>query len=255
MSIKYGEDVRVPKVLYKYRDWNEGLHKDILIKQELYFAKPSTFGDIDDTRECNLPTDYSDVNQESLHRHFYKIAERDNPNESITRKQDFAAYWAKNSPILDPIHRSQNEKEFIKDLDSVIGILSLSSLWNNDNLWNVFAKDGQGICVGFDGEKLFDDEEHFGTGDKVTYYEPNNIPKLTPFLLTSDDRIRQMLKVIFNLPMKYPDEKEYRISKMNIGNRNVKIPLNIFKEVVLGYNIPDRHKTEIVNFVKQNMPT
>lgn len=254
MSIEYGEDIKVPAVLYKYRDWDNVLHRDILIKQELYFAKPSTFGDIEYTRECNLPTDYSNVDEERLYRYFYNIAERECSNWSMDKINEFAEHWAKNTPLHDSKLRLQNEKEFIDDLDKVLGVLSLSPLWNNTNLWTFFANNGEGICVGFDGEKLFDDETHFGTGGKVQYYEPGNIPKLTPFLLTSDDRIRQMLKVIFSLPIKFYDEQEYRISKINIKNRNVKIPSDVIKEVVLGFNIPENYKNDIVNIVKKNIP-
>ena len=252
--MKYGEDVKVPEILYKYRDWYNELHREILLNQELYLAKPSTFGDIENTRECNLPTDYSDVNKTNLYRHFYKIADRDHPDWSKKEKEKYANHWSVNTPLHDVNHRSRCEKEFINDLDEVLGVLSLSALWDNKNLWSVFANSGKGICVGFDGEKLFGDYEHFGTGGPVQYYKPEDTPQLTPFLLTSEDRIQQMLKVIFSLPIKYKPEEEYRISKLYVKNRKVKVSKDVIREVILGFNISETDKQTIVLFLKTNLP-
>ena len=35
----------MPKTLLKYRDWNNEYHRNLLTKQEIYFAKPSEFND------------------------------------------------------------------------------------------------------------------------------------------------------------------------------------------------------------------
>lgn len=254
MNIIYGENVEVPPLLYKYRDWNNNNHKKILTERELYFAKPSSFGAIDLTRECQLLTDYEVVTKKSLYMHFLNICERDHPNWAISKKEEYANYWSINSPLNDINHSMQCDRNFFNDLDPTLGVLSLSPLWNNTNLWNEFGCSGKGFTVGFDGELLFNDKERFGSGGKVKYYDFENPPKISPFLLTSVDRISAMLKVIYSLPSSFESEKEYRITKMNIKKRNVQVPLKAIKEVVFGNNIPLGHKTEILDIVKVRMP-
>lgn len=44
--------IHYPKILYKYRDWDNELHKKVLLENKLYLASPKDFEDIFD---CNLP--------------------------------------------------------------------------------------------------------------------------------------------------------------------------------------------------------
>lgn len=47
-----GERFRHPVILYKYRDWDNVYHKNILQDNSIYFASPKSFEDIYD---CNVP--------------------------------------------------------------------------------------------------------------------------------------------------------------------------------------------------------
>ncbi len=38
-------EMNLPKILYKYRDWNNHFHKTILTERKVYFAQPTSFED------------------------------------------------------------------------------------------------------------------------------------------------------------------------------------------------------------------
>ena len=38
-------DTTIPEVLYKYRDWSNKYHRNLISKQEIYLPKPSEFND------------------------------------------------------------------------------------------------------------------------------------------------------------------------------------------------------------------
>ena len=38
-------NIPIPEILYKYRDWRNKYHRNIITKQEIYFPKPSEFND------------------------------------------------------------------------------------------------------------------------------------------------------------------------------------------------------------------
>ena len=44
-----------PPILYKYRDWENDYHKEVLTNGTLYLASPSSFEDI---KDCNVPEKY-----------------------------------------------------------------------------------------------------------------------------------------------------------------------------------------------------
>jgi hypothetical protein len=45
LGIKRITDTITPTILYKYRDWGNKNHKNLIKKQEIYFPKPSEFND------------------------------------------------------------------------------------------------------------------------------------------------------------------------------------------------------------------
>lgn len=255
MDIIFGEDISVPSILYKYRKWSDPKHRKVITDQELYFAKPSTFGDLDGTRECQYSIDTDKLTKENLYKGYSQIFERDNPNSSVIDKEEYAKYWSENSPLNDPLHIIEQEESFFKDLNDILGVLSMSSKWNNNKLWDYFGDNHQGFVIGFDGNYLFEDEEKFGTGGKVNYYKKGNEPRVSPFLLTEDERVKAMISVIYSLPKYFENEDEYRITKMNIKERTVIVDPNAIKEVILGFNMIPNHKKEIVNILNEILPS
>lgn len=47
-----GNMIKCPRVLYKYRTWNDANHKKVLNENSLYMASPRKF---DDIKDCRVP--------------------------------------------------------------------------------------------------------------------------------------------------------------------------------------------------------
>ena len=56
-----------PDVLYKYRDWSNTLHQEILLDNKVYMASPSSF---EDEYDCNVPESFPSL--EELPRIYYE---------------------------------------------------------------------------------------------------------------------------------------------------------------------------------------
>lgn len=60
-----------PKILYKYRDWNNRWDKDIILSNKIYFASPASF---EDELDCNVPESFP--NKEELPSFFWGMSFR-----------------------------------------------------------------------------------------------------------------------------------------------------------------------------------
>lgn len=68
-----------PKILYKYRDWNNVFHKKILTENRVYFSSPSKF---EDQYDCHLTEIFPQKCE--LYDCFLEIANSNYPNILIT---------------------------------------------------------------------------------------------------------------------------------------------------------------------------
>jgi hypothetical protein len=50
----------IPQVVYKYRDWNNPFHKNILLHNEIYLASPKDFNDPFD---CRIPMNFQNMSE------------------------------------------------------------------------------------------------------------------------------------------------------------------------------------------------
>ena len=60
-----------PKILYKYRDWNNLCHREIIQSNKIYFASPASF---EDELDCNVPESFP--NKEELPSFFWGMSFR-----------------------------------------------------------------------------------------------------------------------------------------------------------------------------------
>ncbi len=240
------EKLILPNVLYKYRNWNNEEHKRILTHSEIYFAKPSDF---DEQHECNLERDFASVTEEAFFNYFKGKFDGLAPDEKF---REMAKERMKNSKIFDKNHQELTHQIFLNSLDETVSIFCASEYKNILNLWNTFASGQEGFCVGFNTKRMFDGTEIFGSGGQVSYYDETNPPKIRALCKNNDERAEDMMKVIFSLPAKFKNEREYRLAKSLLVNRRVKIKPEVFEEIILGPEMEEDHKKEIIKIVKTN---
>lgn len=235
-----------PSVLYKYRCWNNHLHKKILTENKIYLASPKNFEDIYD---CNVPEKFP--SKDELYKFFLYKAKNDYPQWTRQEKRKFARKWTKKSPLAKPKVLADLIEKFNNEFNNRFGVLSMTADPNNDAMWGKYGDNHQGVCIGFDTHLLFN---CVGGGGEVHYVE-----KLPEIDFLKDDFKSKHVKNIFFKEEKWSFEKEYRLHKMwqhNVDNeeRNIELPADCIVKIILGKKMPSLAKEEISQIAKIKYP-
>lgn len=241
-----GKDFSTPKILYKYRDWDNDYHKTILLENKIYLSPPRDF---EDKMDCNLPEKFP--LKEELYAIFLEKSKQGNPTGSRQVHRAFARYWSEKSPLANPRELGRLINEYNNEFNEKFGILSVTEDYSNEDMWKKYANNSQGICIGFDTEKLF---SVVGGGGEVVYED-----KLPVIDFINDDFKTKHAKNIFFKEKNWAFEKEYRLHKFWKDNpskedRNITMPEDCIVEVILGKNISKKNKDEIIELMKEKHP-
>ena len=235
-----------PSVLYKYRCWNNYLHKKILTENKIYLASPKNFEDIYD---CKVPERFP--SKDELYKFFLYKAKNDYSQWTRQEKRKFARKWAKKSPLAKPKVLADLIEKFNNEFNNRFGVLSMTADPNNDAMWGKYGDNHQGVCIGFDTHLLFN---CVGGGGEVHYVEI--LPEIE-FL--NDDFKAKHVKNIYFKEEKWSFEKEYRLHKMwqhNVDNeeRNIELPADCIVKIILGKKMSSLAKEEISQIAKIKYP-
>lgn len=240
------EQKEMPKVVYKYRVWDNDFHKRILINNEVYFSAPNDF---EDKLDCNPPVSYPEGQE--LFTFFLRNSMEHNNNKNVVWHIWNASVMYRNSPMNKPYELYRIEKENKNDFNKRFGVLSLAKETDNDAMWNKYSDSHRGFCVGFDTYKLFAAIKG-GCGD-VRYFET-----LPPIIFAKDSIDDKIIKTIYNKEKKWEFEHEYRFhtrwKNNEIIDRNVRLPLNTIVEIILGRYMPKSFRQEVKDIAKQKHP-
>lgn len=247
-KIEYTDGVKFnyPPILYKYRCWNNYLHKKVLTENKIYFASPKDFEDIYD---CNVPEKFP--NKEDLFNFFVQKAKNDYPQWTRVQRRKFAREWSKKSPLANPDLLSNLIEKYNQEFNNRFGVLSVTADYNNDEMWEKYGDKHQGICIGFDSNLLLNCS---GGGGEVQY-----VDQLPIIDFANDDFKDKHVKNIYFKEKKWSFEKEYRLHKMwehDVTNveRNIELPTNCIVRIILGKNMPNNDKEEIKKIAKVKYP-
>jgi len=238
-----------PDIVYKYRDWNNGFHKNILLNDELYLASPRDFNDPFDCRIAEnfflLETeeDVKDYIDKATIKHFEYLNEQ---NIDLPKAiSDLEKRLADRKTF-----QKENEQLLFERQDMHYGILSLSCRWNSILMWSHYAASHTGFCVGFHEEKLRN-SGLFGKGGPVLYN--TSFPEMKPTPDKTPATVAE--KAFIETHTKSEDwtyEEEYRLVTTIFPKvpepfeRIVRIPDDFFAEVILGINMNDDNKRELI---------
>lgn len=243
----------MPKILYKYRTWDKEKHKRLLTHNEIYYSSPD---ELDELTECIYERDYDSVTDAMIWDFCMKRAmnEVDSGELSIPFVLNRANYLFSINDFYDLDHREKSEVEFRTSLNKELSIFCSSEIPTNERLWNSFAKDKSGYCVGIDFTEIYSNHEVFGTCGRVEYYAEDNPPKFPPISVSSDERVLKMMKIMYGLPDKFKNEEEFRFTKLNMSNKRLKIKPEWIKEVIIGSEASEETKEEITHLVNDKYP-
>tara|TARA_R110002012_G_scaffold300131_1_gene499653 strand:- start:7145 stop:7519 length:375 start_codon:yes stop_codon:yes gene_type:complete len=110
--------------------------------------------------------------------------------------------------------------------DNNIGVFSGSLTNRNPHLWEIFGGNNKGFCVELNLLDTF--PINFGSKGYVKYVTDDKLPKSKVYNHDSPEYFLYVSDLIFNLPLQYIDEQEYRIEKLinNDAERKFKIKKN-----------------------------
>lgn len=234
-------------VLYKYRDWKNSYHKKLLEIPVIFMASPSSF---EDEFDCHVPEDFP-LLEELPDLFWEKSFQELPPNTSLRHRREWVDYWCQNTPLADRNKRVELAKEFYQQFCDIFGVLSLTANPAKEEMWQKYAANHKGFCIGYRKEIL---EAYVGGAGPVIYTK--ELPHVTYF---KDDNMTQYVKNVFFKEAKWDFEQEYRVHKIwnhtaSMTERNIPIPVEAIDEIIVGKDIDDKDYEEIKALVESKYP-
>lgn len=236
--------MKLPKVVYKFRDWSDQYHRDTLIERELYFAHPNDFNDPFDV-SIPIVFDEAELTDNNIRKHICGELRSREPNLTHEEILEKAEFLLRDGSLNDPNRRSEIEQSLPNISDSNFGIVSLSAAKESILMWSHYANCHKGFCLGFNSKKLV--ESTGGSLKRVNYSK--TFPKIGLF----EPALDLFTKLLCTKSIDWQYEQEFRLV---IGqcNKPLKIIQDAFDEIILGCKIPQAHKKELMAVLKNNFP-
>ena len=241
-------DNKYPLKVYKYRSWSDEYHRNLLLKNRLFFTSPKDFNDPYDYK---IPYDFSLLDTEEKIEAY--LAKKKIESASHFPAKDLEQL------LINFGQRLRNElpqvQEHFNSLyfdggDKHYGVLSLSERWNSILMWSHYADFHKGYCVGFWEEKLRN--TFIATGGRVMYPLENNFPRLSPIGNFLENMIQE--SHVKSSDWKY--EQEYRLAKVfypevpTTEDRIQEFPNDFISEIIIGISASEKARTELIEIGK-----
>jgi len=237
----------IPEIIYKYRDWNNCYHRNVIEKQELFLSSPKWFNDPYDCR-INVAFHLLAEDPKLANDYFNQVVSRNFPNLSEKEHNLQLQKLIDEGRFKDKGWLEHENEITINNFHNNIGVISLTPHNNNILMWSHYSNSHRGFCVGFFTSKLFANPHYFGQGQKVNY------PHEYPIILPTESFFARSTKQIFTKFKKWEYEDEYRLVKFNSADKIIKIPKDVFAEVILGYLISKEDEKCIIMRVRNYLP-
>ena len=246
-TLKTLDDIEFPKILYKYRNWNDKYNKRFINEREVFMASPNQF---EDKLDCKSPVRYDLMTHEQAKVVYTRISNLDE-NLSRQQKRKRVRELLNKKDYLNPEFNENYQKIYFKGYFERLGILSLTAVNCLDSMWEKYADNHSGFCVGYNSRILLN---FLGGGGKVEY--PDELPILLPDPIMSREEMRW--KQVYFKEKKWEFEQEYRTQKFwefpaTISDRQIALPKEAFNCVILGKNMSETDRTEIIDSIKKNI--
>ena len=236
-----------PDKIYKFRNWDDNLHKRILTHSELYLSSCDKFKD---PFECRIPVRYDTATESQLEEIIKKHLKVENPSISrqelryeireLFKKKNF-----KNIEEQIKIQHEYRKKEF--------GICSFTTSLNNIVLWSLYANSHKGFCVCFDFLKMQSFIERIYNTNKILIdlypiSYSNDFPEYNAYeLLDQDDFI---VRPLITKSKDWSYENEYRLISITHVDYPLSFDPDVLDSIYLGCLISKKNEDEILTQLK-----
>lgn len=236
--------------IYKFRDWRNDYHKDVLCKRQFFCSSIADFNDPFDSR---VPINYMDLNaserievvENHVSQHFPRAVGKD--------RLELVEKVFQESAIADPDELRKNYRDVVLPmLEERMGILSFAGNKEHILLWSHYANSHKGFSVGIDRERLEEWVKPLLVQQDIfiaiydVEYEPE-YPSLNPLELSIEE--------YYALPFitkaeAWEYEDEVRLIFKDGAGRKLELDEELFTEVNLGCNIPCEDREEILSVIE-----
>lgn len=242
------DELNFPAIVYKYRDWNHRYHKRFIDEREVFMAAPSDF---EDDKDCKIPTRYDLLTKKQIFAWAMRLSEIKNPNFNRDQRRKDARDWIKKKMFKNKKFLEEHHDYYSQEHNLRRGVLSLTEEPCLEEMWNKYANKSEGFCIGYNSRIMF---EYLGGGGKVIYHDVLPIIFPEPIM----EHLKMHALQLYSKEMKWEFEKEYRTHKFwpapaTIGDRQIQLPKEAFNKIILGKNISQKNRNEIIMSVKNNI--
>lgn len=235
-----------PLVLYKYRDWGNDYHKKILTENQIFLSSQNGFNDPFD---ATIPFRYDEreLTPENIFKKLYELGRVAMPHlsdEELIQE----CYERQHSGIFENgTYWKEYYEDYVERINSDYGILSLTTKNNNLLMWSHYANCHKGFCIGFNTIKLY----NLISGALGPVIYDDEMPTVPLF----DKGIEGVTKLLNTKSVDWSYEEEYRLIKSLAANETFTfLDKTIIEEVVLGLNMADENKDEIISILRSKFP-
>ncbi|MGV8877566.1 MAG: DUF2971 domain-containing protein [Sphingobacteriaceae bacterium] len=241
------DDGDYPQILYKYRDWNKMHHDRYIRNREIYMAPASSF---DDEHDCKIPIRYDLLNPKQTIDFALRLSKLEHPEFTRQQHRKDAREWAKQKLLKNKRIYDDFQEKYFKETDLRRGVLCVTEFPCLERMWNEYANNSTGFCVGYNSRIMF---EFLGGGGKVNYDE---LPIILPEPIMPPQEIHH--KQVFFKVQKWIHENEYRThvfheNPLSIKERRIGLPKEAFNKIILGRNILEKDREDIIQAVRDNI--
>lgn len=205
--------------------------------------------DFEDKLDCKIPVDYESLSDEEIISRYREQLREKHPNWTRLKVLAEARYWFNKGLLRNKEHIENIEEHYWKEYNQQFGVLSLTIDLTSFEMWEKYASNHAGFCVGFDPRMMLKDKTKVGAFGLVEYFK--KLPTIHPF----EDSIQRAFKQIYYKEDKWKFEKEYRVHKLHpkkisSTQRLFSVPEEAVIEIVFGACMKEEHKLEIIEIAK-----
>jgi hypothetical protein len=232
----------VPRHLYKFRSLRDDLKKfakDLIVKQHLYFSKPTQLNDPFEFR----PALELALSRSEMHEYAQRQIQRHYPDKNRDERRRLEAEVVAKAEANRSSFKEGLAQVFWDTVDQS-GVFSLSPHFLDVLMWPHYADDHTGICVRFDTIAMIMIPDLVPL--KVSYFEER--PLCHPIL---DDRIDMLKKAALTKGLPWAYEEEWRVLRHHGGGQVVPVEAPIVSGVILGARITPENRDEVLTWVSE----
>lgn len=247
------------KILYKYKTFSD-YTLDSIKNKYWYFSRPA---ELNDPFDGHIPNDY-DCTEEEFN----------NWARKFNMKYDDSISFS--TELIKSVLSSAQAKEKKAETKNHYHILSLTSEPLSESMWAYYAKDYNGLCIGYKVDTIIENERlmiktnsackkeltpyprNLGSQPYIGLKKIDYIDKITKRFNIFKGNKKVISEILFSKKKNWISENEYRCVITDSLSPNLSLSLKlsypdeVLSEIIFGYKAKDKDIKEVIDIVQSN---